>query len=69
MRTFITVDQARELLSLPSGSRPRIFADGTGIYEGQTLKLSSTYYLDKYSETIGSIWISDTMVSDIIGKA
>lgn len=62
---FITEDQARAMLSAPSGSRPRIYA----LHEesGQIVKLTSIHYLEKYAPK--RIWLSRTTMRDLIRPA
>lgn len=67
--TVITEEQAREFLSAPSGSRPRIYAEGTGIYEGQIIALRSVQNLDQYADNIGRIWLSGTTFQDLVRRA
>ena len=65
--TDITADQAREYLSLPSGTRPRIYGEGTGPLEGQIVSLQSIYHLE--TKPVGRIWLSGTTVADLIHRA
>lgn len=66
----ITVEKARELLGLPSGLRPRIYADiVSGVYAGQRVAIRSLSNLDSHAGTIGGLAISVTSISDIVKGA
>lgn len=65
----ITEAEARELLSAPSGQRPRICADiVSGVYAGQRVAVRSVSRLEEYAGTFGRLWVSDSTVSDIVGR-
>lgn len=67
--TPLTYEQASELLSAPSGHRPRIYGTLPGGHEcaGQIVAIRSQHYLDLYD--CDRIWLSGTTVADLVGRA
>lgn len=69
MDTALTIEQARELLDAPSGSRPRIYGviGGGDECSGQIVKIGSIEYLERFQ--YDRVWLSGTTVADLIRKA
>lgn len=77
----LTDEQVDELLNLPSGQRPRIYATITsGPSQGQRVKVTSHQQLDEVSQItgadptplrqrIGQYWMSDTTIADLVRPA
>ena len=64
---LVTVAQAKEILSAPSGSRPRMY--GLMLSEGnyQVVKLASFENLERLKPV--AQWLSGTTYADLISKA
>lgn len=66
----ITEAEARELLGAPSGQRPRIYAEiVSGVYAGQRVAVRSVSRLEEYAGNFGGLWVSDSTIADIVGRA
>ena len=70
MKQYITVQGAALLLDREPELRPRIYGElTTGESAGQIVRLPSLQRLDQYAADLGPIWVSDTTIADIIGRA
>ena len=70
--TFISWNDAIELLSAPSGQRPRVYAYiERGASAGQITRLASIAQANDKRETLGFIWVParEMSIADLVGRA
>lgn len=67
MKEYISRSAVDMFLHRPVEHRPRIYGELiTGESAGQIVRLASLQQFDKYAADLGSIWISDTTIEDIV---
>lgn len=63
--------ELEKALSLPSGSRPRIYGylEPTEDRGGEIVAIRSQYYLDEYAGRLSFAWLSGTTIADLVRAA
>lgn len=63
--TRLTMDQVIELVKLPSGQRPRVYA----YWRDQIVSVPSGHYVERYEGEARAWWLSGTTLADLIRRA
>ena len=69
---IISWNDAIELLSAPSGQRPRVYAYvERGASAGQITRLASIAQANDKRETLGFVWVParEMLITDLVGRA